>query len=56
MYKQANTFSLYSNRKIGSKKLLDWLYKDEEVYIQRKYDRYIEMYSSVFYNKLISNR
>lgn len=33
------------NRKMDIKSFLDWIYKDAEIYLQRKYDRYCKYYN-----------
>lgn len=49
LYKQRNIFALYSNKKKESQMLLNWLYQNAEVYMNRKYDKYITLYGRTTY-------
>ena len=44
MYKQANVYIIYAGLKRGAINVLDYIYKDAELYLYRKHDIYTELY------------
>lgn len=46
LYPQKGVYSLYSNRRDGNQRLLDWLYSND-YYMNRKYERYKLFYKGV---------